>query len=87
MIKFAKVLRVPFFPNDLILKQTFSNINIAAAWAVDREFVYIEAGRDGWDGRAGGTGRTGGRTERAGDLVALNFAQGTVAPDQVCFPS
>ena len=38
-------------------------------------------GRDGTDGRAGG------RTERAGDLIAFNFAQGTVAPDQVCFPS
>ena len=36
--------------------------NMAAVWAVDREFVYIEAGRvgrDGRDGRAGGRDGTG----------------------------
>ena len=42
-------------------------INIAAAWAVDREFVYIEAERDGAaaDGPAAGgrDGRAGGRTD------------------------
>ena len=39
--------------------------NIAAAWAVDREFVYIEAERDGpaADGPAAG-GRAGGRVAR-----------------------
>ena len=49
-------------------------VNIAAAWAVDREFVYIEAGRDGRDGRAGGRDGTDG-TGGPGQQPLQNIAK------------
>ena len=57
-------------------------INIAAAWAVDREFVYLEAGRDGRDGRAGGrTDGTGGpgRTGTGGRAGGTGSISGWLA--------